>query len=216
MGIPALHPTVVPARAEAVFDQYLISRSETSGTGIGDKVRMIFRLRQYRITEAGAAELAPLSSEAEIVVPDVYALAATDADVAAFLALAVRLAAKLAVQKGLVDPEILEPEPEPWEGVPPAPTPGTVERVSPSGPSVGSYQYRFAVLDPRYGVTVRKLDVTENNTHVALITAPASEYPLTVPIPGQLEAGAALHLVETHVNAAGEGPETVTDTTVPA
>lgn len=66
----ASRPTVVEAREEAVYDEWVIANRNLDGTGVGvDFIRGVINFRKARTLEDGSRELAPPSAEATAQLP---------------------------------------------------------------------------------------------------------------------------------------------------
>jgi hypothetical protein len=86
VAIPATAPTVLPAIPERVYPLWIITEVLINGTGQpGDLLRGQVRFRQYRELGDGSIELAPPEAQAVLVEPDLYHLAAEDAQIASAL-----------------------------------------------------------------------------------------------------------------------------------
>jgi hypothetical protein len=102
-GIPATHPTVLPAAPERIYDRWAISEIFIGGTGIGnDPASGHVRWRKYRQVDGTGAELAPPDDLLTMPLGDLYALAAQFPEVATALAAFVAAAVKVGVARGIL------------------------------------------------------------------------------------------------------------------
>lgn len=102
-GIPATHPTVIPAQPSKTYDRWVISELNIAGTGIGNDIAGgYFRWRQHRQLDDGTYELGPPEASVTMPVPDIFALAAQYPEVAQALDAVVAAAVKVATDRGLL------------------------------------------------------------------------------------------------------------------
>ena len=99
MPIDASEPTVI----SATYDKWAFEFS-TRGFGVdGSPVMCFASLAKYRIRDDGTGELSPLDSDrVSVAVPDLFALMATDADVASAFAGLVVAVQKIAQAQGKI------------------------------------------------------------------------------------------------------------------
>lgn len=84
--IPATRPNVIPARAEAVYDQWVKAGLEITGSGVGtDIARGTALFRRARTLPGGGVELGPEDDVATLRLENLLALAAQYPEVAAAL-----------------------------------------------------------------------------------------------------------------------------------
>lgn len=99
MPIDATQPTTIAA----TYDKWAFEFS-TRGFGVdGGPITCVANLAKYRVLEDGTGELSPLIGDRiSVSVPDLYALMATDADVASAFASLVVAVEKIAQSQGAI------------------------------------------------------------------------------------------------------------------
>lgn len=106
MALESTEPTTLIA----TYDRWAIASLNQIGDGCADAgqasaapVALTVTLVKYRVRDDGISERSPLPSDRRALsVSDLYALAATDADVAAALAALIAAVAKIATMQGVL------------------------------------------------------------------------------------------------------------------
>lgn len=101
--IPATNPTVVPAAAQRVYDQWKVSIVAFEGTGVGtDTTRGSITFRKARTLADGGEELGPPDDIAILNEGNLQALAAQYPKVRAALDAVAEAAIEVAMDRGLL------------------------------------------------------------------------------------------------------------------